>query len=353
LHRSRSAESGNAAAFEERFMSVIAEPGYRIDTAPAIGSAVSWGAILAGAAAAAVMSLVLMILGTGLGLAVASPWNFDSGAATAFGVSTIIWLTVQQLIAAGVGGYLAGRLRTKWAGIVRDEVFFRDTAHGFLSWAIASLAMAAMLTSAIGAIVSGGVQAGASLAGGVAAAGAASGAVVASSDDRNGAQSGRGQAQGQGGAAAALNPMGYLVDSLFRSDNSTGTPVVPQDGAAGPAPGQNVQSPEQTATYIAEVTRIYAHGMRTGMLPDEDVAYVGRMVAQRTGIPQSQAEQRVRDKFSQLQMTARDAENAAKSAADAARKASAYAALWLVVSLLAGAFVASFMATYGGRQRDL
>jgi hypothetical protein len=77
------------------------------------------------------------------------------------------------------------------------------------------------------------------------------------------------------------------------------------------------------------------------------------MVAQRTGLAQNQAEQRVRDRFSQLQMTIRDAENAAKSAADAARKASAYAALWLVVSLLAGAFVASFMATYGGRQRDL
>jgi hypothetical protein len=147
--------------------------------------------------------------------------------------------------------------------------------------------------------------------------------------------------------------MGYLVDSLFRADNPTGTPAVPQDGAAGPAPGQSNQSPQQTASYIAEVTRIYAHGMRTGMLPDEDVSYVGHMVAQRTGVPQSQAEQRVRDRFSQLQMTVRDAENAAKSAADAARKASAYAALWLVVSLLAGAFVASFMATYGGRQRDL
>ena len=54
-----------------------------------------------------------------------------------------------------------------------------------------------------------------------------------------------------------------------------------------------------------------------------------------------------------VQTTLREAENAVKSAADEARKASAYASLWLVVSLLVGAFVASLMATFGGRQRDL
>lgn len=69
-----------------------------------------------------------------------------------------------------MGGYLAGRLRTSWTDVHTDEVYFRDTAHGFLAWAVSSLATAALLTSVIGSIVGGGVQAGASVVGGVAGA---------------------------------------------------------------------------------------------------------------------------------------------------------------------------------------
>src|SRR5690242_19838439 len=94
-------------------------------------SAVSWGAILAGAAAAAALSLILLILGTGLGLASVSPWAHNSVSAETFGVATILWVTFTQLAAAGLGGYLAGRLRTKWVAVHSDEVYFRDTAHGF------------------------------------------------------------------------------------------------------------------------------------------------------------------------------------------------------------------------------
>lgn len=131
-------------------------------------SAVSWGAIVAGAAAAAALSLILLILGTGLGLSSVSPWAHSGISAKTFGVSTILWVTATQLIASGMGGYLAGRLRTKWVAVHTDEVYFRDTAHGFLAWAVASLVTAALLTSVIGSIISGGIQAGASVAGGVA-----------------------------------------------------------------------------------------------------------------------------------------------------------------------------------------
>ncbi len=130
-------------------------------------SAVSWGAILAGAAAAAALSMILLILGTGLGLSSVSPWALDGVSATTFGVSTIIWLTLTQLIASGMGGYLAGRLRTKWVEVHADEAYFRDTAHGFLTWAVASLATAALLTTVIGSIIGGGVKAGASVVGSV------------------------------------------------------------------------------------------------------------------------------------------------------------------------------------------
>ena len=96
------------------------------------GSGVSWAAIFAGAAAAAALSLILLVLGTGLGLASVSPWSSHGIEATTFGVSTILWISFVGLVASAVGGYIAGRLRTKWAGVHTDEVYFRDTAHGFL-----------------------------------------------------------------------------------------------------------------------------------------------------------------------------------------------------------------------------
>src|SRR5512140_336614 len=82
------------------------------DTRP-LTSAVSWGAVAAGAAAAASLSLILLMLGVGLGLSSVSPWARDGLSAEAFGLSTIVWLTATSLLASVMGGYLAGRLRTK------------------------------------------------------------------------------------------------------------------------------------------------------------------------------------------------------------------------------------------------
>ena len=110
-----------------------------------LASAVSWAAIEAGAAAAASLSLILLILGVGLGLSSVSPWARDGISAGAFGVSTILWLTLTQLFAAAMGGYLAGRLRTRWTEVHTDEIYFRNTAHGFVAWAVATLATAALL----------------------------------------------------------------------------------------------------------------------------------------------------------------------------------------------------------------
>src|SRR6187401_429584 len=137
-------------------------------------SAVSWAAVLAGAVGAAALSLVLFLLGTGLGLAAASPWAGEGISGSTAGVSTIIWVTVVQLLASVLGGYLAGRLRTRWVTVHTNEVFFRDTAHGFLAWAVATLLMATLLSSAIGSLVTTGVKATSAVAGtAVAAAGSA------------------------------------------------------------------------------------------------------------------------------------------------------------------------------------
>ena len=274
---------------------------------PAGPSAVSWGAIFAGAAAAAALSLILLILGTGLGLSAISPWAQESASGKALGVGTILWVIFMQLAASALGGYIAGRLRTKWV-LHTDEVAFRDTAHGFLAWAVATLLTAALLTSTVTSIVSGGVQAGAQVAGSAASAAASAGADAAKSGDSG--------------------PMGYLVDSLFRSPK-----------AAKPT------SPEHSA---AEVTRIFTNAAVAGKLPEEDARYAGQLVAQRTGVSQQEAEKRVKETFNQIQTKKKEA----REAADTARKASAAAALFLFISLLIGAFIASYAAIIGGRQRD-
>lgn len=285
-------------------------------------SAVSWGAIVAGGTAAAALSLILLILGVGLGLSSVSPWARSGVSAVTFGVSTIVWLTLTQLLASAMGGYLAGRLRSKWTETPTDEVYFRDTAHGFLSWAVASLATAALLTSVIGSIVGGGVQAGAAMVGG--AAGATQ--VMAGNVE--------GEAGGGTAVGTAVGISGYFIDSLFRRDAAVDASLSP------------------SSAVTMEVGRIFATAGRAEALPAEDLRYVGQVVALRTGLSQTEAEKRVAAVFAKAQAKARETELAAREAADKARKASAYSALWLFVSLLIGAFVASLAATYGGRLRD-
>lgn len=283
--------------------------------------AVSWPAIFAGAAGAAALSLILLMLGTGLGLSSVSPWAHEGINKTTFGTTTIVWVTVTQLIASGMGGYLAGRLRTKWVEAQRDEIFFRDTAHGFLAWAVSSLVTAAVLTSTIAAIASTGVQASASVASGLATTAAAgTAAAVAGSD-----------------ATPSEGPMAYFIDTLFRRDAEVVTTATP---------------PPATPAPLSEVSRIFMTTLHTGALPAQDVRYVGQLVAQRTGLSQPVAEKRVTDVYASAQARLREAQTAMTQAADTARKTSAYAALWLFISLLSGAFAASLTATLGGRQRD-
>ena len=289
------------------------------------GPALSWGAVLAGASGAAALSLILLILGVGLGLSSISPWAQSGISGTALGVSTIAWITGTQIAASGLGGYLSGRLRTRWAGTDIDEVYFRDTAHGFLTWAVASLVTAALLTSTVGSIVGAGVKAGTAIAG-TAATVAAAGAVSATGGDSMGSD-----------IASKTSPMTYFVDTLFRKETAnvsataTATPVAPP---------------------IGEVTRIFVNAGMSEPLPAADSKYLAQLVSQNTGLTPADAEKRVNETFIALQTKVRATEAALKEASDKARKASAYTALWLFISLLIGAFVASLAGTIGGRQRD-
>lgn len=292
------------------------------------GSAASWGAILGGAAAAAALSLILLTLGTGLGMSAMSPWSHDGASSTTIGLGAILWLTLTSIIASGAGGYIAGRLRARWVGTHGDEVYFRDTVHGFLAWSVATLVTAAVLTSAIGSVLSAGARVGGAVASTAATAATTAGGAAAAASASNG-----------GGSSN-----GYFIDTLFRkaAPDANASPATGGDGAGG-----NGQPP------VGEVTRIFAEGLKSGTLSPEDTRYVGQVVAQRAGIPQADAEKRVTDAFARAQAAATDAANKAKEAADTARKTSAYASLWLFISLLMGAFAASFAATFGGRRRDL
>ncbi|MBU2288370.1 MAG: hypothetical protein KKC85_18335, partial [Gammaproteobacteria bacterium] len=161
-----------------------------------------------------------------------------------------------------------------------------------------------------------------------------------------------------GDASSGGSSMSYFIDSLFRRDVT----AAPTDGAQAavtpaspPSTDTTTARPASTdtAAMTAEVTRIFVNALRTGSLPQDDGRYVARQVADRTGMSQADAEKRVNDVFAKTQATLKDAEAKARDAADTARKASAYGALWLFISMLIGAFVASLAATYGGHRRDL
>ena len=114
-------------------------------------SAVSWSAIFAGTVAAIALTLTLVAIGAAFGFASISPWPGVGAAASTFSIATGVWLIVTQWLSAAAGGYLAGRMRVRWHGLHTDEVFFRDTAHGLLTWATATVlvAMVAVAASAL------------------------------------------------------------------------------------------------------------------------------------------------------------------------------------------------------------
>jgi hypothetical protein len=279
------------------------------------GSAVSWAAIFAGAVAASALSMALIMLGAGLGLVSVSPWSSNNVSVTTFGVLAAAWFIAVQLFASGVGGYLAGRLRTRWVMVHTDEVFFRDTAHGLLVWALSAIVAAWLIGSAASSVASGVGDLGSSA---LEAAGAAAGGPAA-------------QATGQA-ASSGEGPTGYFTDLMLRSDHPDASP--------------------NSAAPRAEIGRILATDLLSGSMPPADKSYVAQVVATRTGLSQADAEKRVTDVFAKAQNAKQKVADDAKAAADAARKTGVYVALWAFISLLIGAFSASYMATVGGRVRD-
>jgi hypothetical protein len=268
---------------------VVIQPG--ADTGEPSVAGVSWAAVTAGAVVSCALTIVLLAFGIGLGLSVVSPWAGAGVSATTFKIGTGLYLVVIAMLSSSIGGYMAGRLRTRWVGVRSDEVYFRDTAHGFIAWAFASVLGAVLLASPASSLIGG----------------ATSGATQAASS-----------------AARDAGPMGGYVDTLLRSD----APPAPNAGNAPDSRG--------------EMLRLFTSSFRNGGdLKPADREYVSKVVAARTGLSQADADKRVNDVVTQI-----------KADTDAARKASAQLAFWLTASLLIGAFCASLAATEGGGLRD-
>lgn len=318
----------------------------RDDTPFSAKSAASWPAIFAGAFVAVSVSLVLLTLGTGLGFAAVSPWPGHGVSATTFTVTTAIWLIVTQWFSAALGGYIAGRLRTKWVGTHTNEVFFRDTAHGFVMWSVATVFVAAVLAGSASSMLGGGLRA----LGGAASAGARMGGPL------GGGPGGPGGTPGAPGAEPGMMPGGppaaltYEIDKLFRPGAGSGsmptaggaTGSAPQSAAPGSQDVDTDSDPRVEAVYIA------FHAMSTGEVSTADRSYLAQRVAAQAGISPSDAQTRVDAFVSDIQT----AETQAKAAADKARKAAAEASIYLALSMLVGAFIASISAALGGRLRD-
>jgi hypothetical protein len=258
-------------------------------------SAVSWAAIFAGTAVAISISLVLLTLGSGLGLASLTPSVRSAASSGSLAALVTVWIVVVQWLSAASGGYVTGRLRTRWVGTHTHEAFFRDTAHGFVTWSVATAIVAVVIASATSAMLADGIHASNTMASGA--------------------------AQGADSNARISRVAPYDVDALFRT------------------PAGDAKSPSIDGRGEAE--RILINGLSAGGVPDADRTYLASLIAARTGISQADAEKRVDDVVARTQQEA-----------EAARKAAARTSFLAALAMMIGAFVSCAAAALGGRERD-
>jgi hypothetical protein len=227
---------------EQRIVAPEAYSGHANDSR---SSGVCWSAVIAGSFVTAALAMVLLVLGGGIGMSSVSPWANSGASGKAVAAGAIVWFVLIEIIACSMGGYLAGRLRTKWLNVHTHEVYFRDTAHGFLVWAVSLVVTVAFLASAATSVASGHASA------------------------------------PEGTSQSRSGPDSYYVDSLLRS------------------PGA-----EMSAAFRAETIVIFANALRAGEMPPADKSYLANTIAAKSGISEPDAEKRVDDDFAQARLAA-------------------------------------------------
>ncbi|MDZ4792110.1 MAG: hypothetical protein SGJ17_13035 [Hyphomicrobiales bacterium] len=266
---------------------------------------VDWAAVFAGVFVSTASALLLAGAGAALGLSFTT--SAESAKSAALGA--VVWIGIVTLYAAGVGGYISGRLRVNASVAPPEEIGFRDGVSGLLVWALGVLLSGVLAAVVITSAAKTVVQAGTTLTG------ATAGVLGATAP------------------AAGSGPVDYLIDRAFR----------PSETAAATAGGGDVRD---------EVTRILTASAVKGSVSNEDKQYLARLAAARSGVPEAEARQRIDTLTADAQAAAAKVSGEAKNAADNARKAGAlFGVLNTVITLLAGV-LAWYTARIGGHHRD-
>jgi hypothetical protein len=285
----------------------VARPAAAVADKP---SFVEWPAVFAGAVLAAALSFVFLTFGTAIGLSATSPWPGSGLSAKVIASIAVFWVLAQQIGSLMIGGYVAGRMRTRWSE-VGDEAEFRDGLHGGLVWAMGVLFSALLVFATAGAAA----RAGAEVAGKAAAS-----------------------------VAGTADPMDAVIDTMLRPTVTAQAPAPTPPPAAAPQPTprpRTAGAPAGGDESRAEVSRIMASALASGGLTSENRAYLAQVIVQRTGLPQSEAERRIDA-----------AVNAAREAADKARKAAIVTGFVTAAGLILSLGAAWWAAMKGGNHRD-
>lgn len=285
-------------------MTIDAPAGVAIVESPAANrdqsSYVDWPAIIAGIVLASAISLIFITFGSAVGLNFLD-FGYNASANPIFvGIAAASWFLWVQISSFMAGGYLTGRLRRRYFDATEDESDLRDGAHGLLVWAGAAI---------LGAVIAvGGVGAAANAVGNVAATATTAASNVAE------------------GAADAIDPNAYFIDTLFRSNQ-----------------------PVDAAQARGEAGRIFARAaLGDGTVTAEDRTYLASVVAANTGLAQPEAEARVDQVITNVEAARQDAIEAAR----VARNTAIIGAFLIAASLLVSAIGAFWAAQKGGNHRD-
>jgi hypothetical protein len=272
---------------------------------------VEWSPVIAGAVLASAISFVLLTFGAAIGLSATSPWPHAAVSPQVVATLAVLWALVQQIGAFMVGGYIAGRMRTRWSEAAQHEVEFRDGLHGGLVWALGVVIGAALLLAGAGAAARTGIDLAKTAA-----------------------------------ATSTSNPFETVIDAMMRPTSVAQAAPAASSPPAATAPATGARPQAQAAQPVgeetrAEIARVLAGAVASGSLSEQNRTYLVQLVSQRSGVPQQEAEKRVNEAI-----------NAAREAVDKARRAAILTGLITAVGLVVSFAAAWWAAQKGGQHRD-
>jgi hypothetical protein len=281
-----------------------ARPTLAVETTAAI-KRMSWGAVLAGAAVALSVQLLLSLLGLGIGLATVDPATGDTPDAASFGIATGVFYAIVTLLSLFAGGWVAGRL----AGMpVRTD----GLLHGLVTWSVAMLLLLYVVTTSVGAVLSGTL-------------GMVGNAL---------------QAAGQGVQAAA----GAAAESDVGEEAMS---TIEQQAQQLLGQAQQATGAQDASDLLDQVMAVAQGG-----LSDQEQQQILDQIVEQTGVTRGEAEAQLQELQTQYEEATVAAEEQAREVAQATSEAISQGAFWSFVALLCGA-IAAAVGGLVGTPRDL